>query len=178
MLTIRTLEPGDASTVARLHTASWRATYRGILRDDYLDGDIDSERLALWTQRLTAPDPRQQGWLAQVGTQPVGFAFVIGAHDPQWGMLLDNLHVLPGQQGLGIGRRLLHELTGWAQQHYPALGIYLWVYELNSRTRAWYERLGAEAIEHKVIPAPGGGTVAEWLYAWRDIEMLRRATSG
>ena len=58
----------------------------------------------------------------------------------------------------------------------PERGLYLWVYELNVRTRAYYERLGARQIERAVIPAPGSGTVAELRYAWPDIEVLHTAT--
>jgi len=62
------------------------------------------------------------------------------------------------------------------RMHYAGEGLYLWVYELNTRTRAYYERLGAQPIERAVIPAPGGGTVAEWRYAWPDVELLHAAT--
>ncbi len=60
--------------------------------------------------------------------------------------------------------------------HYPGEGLFLWVYELNARTRALYERLGAQKVEQAEITAPDGGTVVEWLYAWPQIEVLHRAT--
>ena len=62
------------------------------------------------------------------------------------------------------------------RMHYAGEGLYLWVYELNTRTRAYYERLGAQPIERAVIPAPGGGTVSEWRYVWPDVEVLHAAT--
>ena len=43
-IAIRPIVATDGATVADLHTASWRSAYRGMLRDDYLDGDIATER--------------------------------------------------------------------------------------------------------------------------------------
>jgi GNAT superfamily N-acetyltransferase len=116
--------------------------------------------------------------LALSATMAVGFAFAFpGAHE-RWGVLLDNLHVIPGQRGGGVGTQLLHALTGHVSTYHPREGLFLWVYELNTRTRAYYERLGAKQIERAEINASGGGTVAEWLYAWPDIEFLHMATRG
>ena len=52
MLEFRQAEASDARVIAELHAQSWRNTYRGMLRDDYLDGDILYERVALWEKRL------------------------------------------------------------------------------------------------------------------------------
>jgi ribosomal protein S18 acetylase RimI-like enzyme len=178
MLQIRTVTASDGEVIARLHTQSWRDSYRGILSDAYLDGDILGERQGLWRARLQSPQPGQVGLLAFNGTSAVGFAFAFpGAHE-RWGTLLDNLHVLPDQRGGGIGTQLLHALTGHVLAHYPGEGLFLWVYERNTRTRAYYERLGAKQIERAEITAPGGGAVAEWLYAWPDIAALHRGTRG
>ncbi|MEV4624151.1 GNAT family N-acetyltransferase [Asanoa sp. NPDC049573] len=49
----------DAPAVAALHADSWRRYYRGAYADAYLDGDIDADRLAIWSARLTAADSRR-----------------------------------------------------------------------------------------------------------------------
>jgi hypothetical protein len=56
----------------------------------------------------------------------------------------------------------------------PGQWLYLWVFEANARTRAFYERLGAIVLERAVVEAPGGGSVAEWRYAWPDVNALCR----
>jgi GNAT superfamily N-acetyltransferase len=178
MLEIRPVTAGDVEVMARIHAESWRDAYRGILRDEYLDGDILSERQALWRARFQRPKPGQVGLLALSGTIAIGFAFAFPGAHARWGTLLDNLHVLPSQRGGRVGTRLLHALTGHVMRHHPGEGLFLWVYELNTRTRMYYERLGAKQIERAEITAPGGGTVAEWLYAWPDVEALHMATRG
>ena len=42
----------DAERIARLHADSWRRTYRGLLQDEFLDGDVVTNRLAVWNDRL------------------------------------------------------------------------------------------------------------------------------
>jgi len=173
---LRPVIASDAEVIAGLHTESWRDAYRGILTDAYLDGDILPERQAHWRARLERPTPGQFGFLALREATPVGFAFAFPHADQRWGTHLDNLHVRPTVRGGGVGTRLLHAVTVHVLTHHPGEGLYLWVYELNVRTRAYYARLGAQPIERTVIAAPGGGTVAEWRYAWPDITGLHAAT--
>jgi hypothetical protein len=55
---LRPAAAGDAVAIAALHADSWRRSYRGALRDEYLDGDIVPERVAVWRSRLVdAPAP-------------------------------------------------------------------------------------------------------------------------
>jgi len=176
LLEIRSVTARDVEALARLHAESWRSAYRGILRDEYLDGDIFADRRMLWQSRLQGPTPGQFGLLALSDTVEVGFAFAFPGAHARWGTLLDNLHVHPDQRGGGIGTKLLHAVTGHVMTHYPGEGLFLWVYELNIRTRAFYERLGAQKIERAEITAPDGGTVTELLYAWSYLEVLHAAT--
>jgi hypothetical protein len=45
----------DAEQVALVHAGSWRRHYRGAYSDSYLDGDIVTDRLSVWSARLAAP---------------------------------------------------------------------------------------------------------------------------
>jgi len=49
---IRLSQAADARDIAKLHADSWRRHYRGAYSDRYLDGDLDADRLAVWTERL------------------------------------------------------------------------------------------------------------------------------
>ena len=175
---IRPINSNDIAAVAAVHAASWRSAYRGILRDDFLDGDLDADRVSLWKKRLSPLPQEHFGYLAFEAEQPIGFAFAFSAHDLVWGTLVDNLHVLPHVKGCGLGRRLLAELCAHAHAAHPAAGLFLWVYEQNTAARAFYERFGSEPVERAVIDAPGGGEVAAWRYAWpsanRALEALTR----
>jgi ribosomal protein S18 acetylase RimI-like enzyme len=47
----------DITAIASLHADSWRRYYRAAYADTYLDGDILTDRLKVWTTRLQQPDP-------------------------------------------------------------------------------------------------------------------------
>jgi ribosomal protein S18 acetylase RimI-like enzyme len=172
---IRLITRTDVAAVASIHAASWRCAYRGILRDDFLDGDLDSNRMALWEKRLGSPSPKHFGYLALQEELPVGFAFAFGEHDKQWGTLIDNLHVLPGSKSRGFGKRLLANLCEHADVALSKACLHLWVYEKNMGARGFYDSLGGELVEHATITAPDGGKVAECRYVWPSAKRLLEA---
>lgn len=117
---LRTALTSDASAIAWLHAQSWRIAYRGILSDDYLDGPLFENRLAVWQQRLREDDSQQQLVLL-TGKRDCLSGFVC-AHldaDPKWGALLDNLHVHPDHRRCGLGRRLMAAAAQWVKQQRP-----------------------------------------------------------
>ncbi len=156
----------DARAIAALHAESWRATYRGALRDDYLDGAILEERLGTWTVRLDHPAVNQHVVVAEDGAAIVGFACAYGRDDPRWGTQLDNLHVRRDAHGRGTGTRLVAATVAWCRTAYPEAGLYLWVLEQNHPARRFYERLGATDEEGDVWAAPDGGAVETRRYVW------------
>ena len=156
----------DADTIAAIHTASWRDSYRGMLRDEYLERDIESERRSVWQQRMEQLEVSHFGFIAEDDGMPVGFAFLKGVFDARWGTLLDNLHVLPGLKGQGIGRVLIEAAARETRDRYPGDPLYLWVFEKNMRARRFYARLGGREIERVIIEPPGGGKAPEWRIAW------------
>jgi GNAT superfamily N-acetyltransferase len=173
--------PSDAPAVAELHADSWRRHYRGAYADAFLDGDVVSDRLAVWADRLGAGgDPGgQHTVLAEQDGQLIGFAHTIFGKDAKWGALLDNLHVCHRHQRRGLGAQLLR-LSGEAvADHAPGSGLYLWVLEQNTRAQAFYQSLGGTSVERGEVPPPGGvpgrlnGSPACFRYVWLDPETLR-----
>ena len=163
----------DAEAVAGLHTENWRAAYRGILPDDYLDGPIVSERLELWRSRLNSPHVhRHFVLLAESGADLVGFVCVLLDEEPRWGACLDNLHVLPGWRGKGIGRALFGWAARWVTSIEPGWGMHLWVLEANLDARRFYEALGGEFVEHLHKRVVEGAIVASIRYFWPDLQAL------
>src|SRR6188472_2566946 len=144
-LLFRVAGPTDAEAVADLHAESWRRHYRGAYSDAFLDGDVGSDRLAVWTGLLREPDPNRFTLLAEDGSL-VGFANTVFDDDPTWGALLDNLHVADWHKRRGVGSRLL-ALTAEAVVERPeGTGLYLWVLEQNVDARAFYEARGGSCV--------------------------------
>ena len=105
---LRTATSADAGAVADLHAESWRRHYRGAYDDDFLDGDVFSERRAVWAQRLAHIDPEAaRTILIEEDGRVLGFSHVMFDDDPTWGALVDNLHVVFGRKRGGIGTALM-----------------------------------------------------------------------
>ena len=174
----RPIAETDADIVAALHAASWRDSYRGMLSDAYLDSDVVADRRAVWDQRLQQLHPSHFGFVAELAGKPVGFVFLKGLLDPKWGTLLDNIHVLPGLKGQGIGRVLMEVAVRETSRRYPSDGIYLWVFEQNAPARRFYARLGGKEVERVIIEPPGGGSIPEWRVVWDSPHSLLSRTAG
>ncbi len=172
VVTIRRMTADDVETVAAGHVASWRSAYRGIMATDYLDERAPANRRAHWTARLTAPQPRQSGFIAEQASTPVGFAFLFGDEDARYGTLLDNLHVWPAARSTGIGRALMAAVAGEVLAQGWQRGLYLWVFEANAGARRFYERHGGAAVEHAPLATADGLTHPAVRYAWADASVL------
>jgi GNAT superfamily N-acetyltransferase len=157
----------DAPVIAALHAESWRNAYRGLYRDEFLDGPVFEERLWFWNERLAEPYPeRRHVLLATAGDERVGFACVLLDADPAWSPLLDNLHVKPAYKGHGIGARLLTASREWIALAAPGEPMHLWVMEGNTDARRFYDRQGGTVAERSIVEyGPGKGQVV-LRYVW------------
>jgi len=173
----RTAGAEDAGPIARLHAASWRDAYSKILDAEFLAGPIEAERLDFWTHRLAQADARLRVLVALDGEAVVGFTCVIVNDDAIWGSRVDNLHVVPSRRGGGIGERLLKEAAIELAEASEGRGLYLWVFEANTKGRRFYERLGAQTVERSSsqIPSACGKPVLR-LY-WPDARTLAIGSS-
>ena len=171
-LCFRLAGASDAREVAALHADSWRRHYRGAYSDDFLDGDVHTDRLAVWTKRLGEPDRPSRTIVAEDGERLLGFAHTVFEEDPRWGALLDNLHVVHGEKRRGIGSRLM-ALTGRAVLERDT-GLYLWVLEQNVDAQAFYASRGGRRVERVVIPPSSmlNGSPVALRYAWSDPRLL------
>jgi len=166
MIEYRRAKRDDADAIAHLHARIWRESFRGIFPDAFLDGELPEERIRVWRARLRRPPANQLVQLAFDGPRLLGFVCAYGAHDPQWGSFVDNLHVAQESQGRGIGASLLRQAATWLAAHHADRGVYLLVLEANAGARRFYESLGARNAA--VFPAEihGGAVAPSCRYTW------------
>lgn len=172
MLIVRAATPLDIADIAALHVASWRATYRGALSDEYLETMAPADRLALWRARLSNPAPSQHVLVAEHEGTLVGFICLYDAHDPQWGTLIDNLHVHQSFKRRGIGARLMTEAADWCRARHPSQGLYLWVLDMNGAAQTFYRHLGATQADAAIWSSPDGGAVPQSRYFWQAPDIM------
>jgi GNAT superfamily N-acetyltransferase len=169
--------PNDATAVACLHADSWRRHYRGAYSDDFLDGGVEADRIEVWARRLRTDSADTTTILAEDDGVLIGFVCVIFDEDPQWGSLVDNLHVAFTQKRAGVGTKLMAEAARSVIRHGPG-GMYLWVLEQNVDAQAFYQARGGVFADQRLVPAPGGvagrlnGSPIGLRYVWRDPAVL------
>lgn len=146
----------DAAAIAALHADSWRRHYRGAYSDAFLDGDVEADRLAVWTSRLGVDDPFRHTVVVHDDDKLVGFVHVVLNDDPCWGSLIDNLHVTYSLKRRGLGSRLMKLASAAVVEKAPGSGMYLWVLEQNTDAQAFYRSLGGVEVERAFVGAPGG----------------------
>ena len=171
---LRPMRADDADTVAALHATSWRSAYRGILHDDYLDREVDADRQAVWRERLQgqAAEPAFGIVADDAQGQMIGFAYVMLDNDPQWGTLVDNLHVHPDAKGGGIGRQLLQAVVRELGPGHRQRPLFLWVLDANEPAKRFYARLGAEFTDQAMSTPFDGRPKLKWRCVWRDPSTL------
>lgn len=133
----------DAPDLARVHVASWRAAYRGIMPDAVLDELSEEAFEARWRQSVE--QAQRSTLVGEVGGQVIGFASTGPSRDADAVPLhtgeLYGLYLDPRVWGQGMGRALcnaaLQKLL--VDEFVEAT---LWVLEANVRARSFYEQLG------------------------------------
>lgn len=171
---LRRAAPGDAGSVARLHADSWRRHYRGAYADTFLDGDVESDRLQVWAERLSAPEATASTILAEDEGRVVGFVHVIFDDDAQYGSLIDNLHVAFDRKRAGIGTQLMSQAAA-AVLGREAGGLYLWVFEQNTAAQTFYEARGGRPTGRRRVSDTAeqlNGSPVVLRYAWSDPAIL------
>ena len=164
---------GDVEAIAALHADSWRRHYRGAYSDAFLDGDVLADRRSIWSARFTQSAQWDQCTvIAEHEGTVAGFAHTFLEYDPQWGALLDNLHVRHDLKRSGIGARLMAETARAVIERTPSSGLYLWVLEQNKAAQAFYDSRGGKCVGRGESEPPGGGTVIGLRYVWPDPSAL------
>lgn len=173
IVSLRRADAGDADTIAALHSESWRSAYGGLVPDDLLVHTAPAERLATWRARF-APDAAAplDAVLARVDGIPAGFACLLPDAEPQHGVYLDNLHVLPRFHGLGLGKRLMAWCAEGAARR-PGAPLFLYVLDGNVQAREFYRRLdGIESAPFDDTFPGSSLTVAVRRVSWPDVGAL------
>jgi GNAT superfamily N-acetyltransferase len=170
---IRPARPEDCASIATVHVAAWRETFRGLLPEAVIAAQDQAAREAFWRPRLEAPPPDSAVLVAEEG--PGGPLVAFGACGPQRGTELPfpgefhALYVLRRAQRAGIGRALMRGMAACLLGHgFDAAS--LWVLRANLAARAFYTELGGTLAGARENPELGGAP--EVAFAWRDLRAL------
>ncbi|MCP9758872.1 N-acetyltransferase [Aquitalea sp. S1-19] len=162
----------DARTLAEMHLASWRHCYGHLLCKQWLDSPSAlAERIQYWEKDLQAGKKRIE--LAMCGDRPIALSEADRSPDANGEVFLDNLHVLPGWQGQGLGQALLARLLDTLGGKTDTRTLALTVVAENQPARAFYRAKGGNEKAGGVHQYGDGSVLSLLRVEWRDLLALR-----
>jgi ribosomal protein S18 acetylase RimI-like enzyme len=168
---VRLATVGDAADIARVHVASWRTTYRGMLPDDFLASLSEEHYTERWKRVISEGSSR-----VHVVDEPKGriVGFASGgrerAGESTFAGELYAIYVLDSAQRLGHGRELVRAIAG-ALREMRLPDMIVWVLRDNAAARRFYERLGGTYVRSQPITI-GSATLEEVSYGWRALDEI------
>lgn len=142
---IRPATVEDAEEIARVHVASWRVAYEGLMPAGYLQSLDVQARAERWRSTLAATDAKARVLVGEAGDGLVGFIAVGACRDEPTSCILSGevtaIYLDPAHWGQGLGRGLLAAGRSSLVDMGFADAI-LWVLDTNARARAFYEADG------------------------------------
>lgn len=175
---IRKAETADIPTIAALHIEGWKGAYGGIVDQGYLDSLTLEQRIADWTQWMTAGE--SEVYLAEEDGQAAGFVVIGRTKTPPPGSSpirpshsgeIYALYLPPAMWRRGIGTALIKHAARELKERKHAT-VCLWVLDANVRAKAFYEKMGGQKIGNKMIEI-GPSRLKEVCYGWKDTTALR-----
>lgn len=166
---IREAGPEDAEAIARVHLASWKTTYPGIIPQAHIDGLRVEDGIARWRERLVEGGP-----LTLVAEDEAGvFGFASGGAIVHFVDGFDGelgaIYLLASHQGRGAGAQLVREMARRLRdQGFRSMAV--WVLRDNPAC-GFYARMGGVRVAEQTIEI-GGAALPEVAFGWRQIETL------
>jgi ribosomal protein S18 acetylase RimI-like enzyme len=161
----------DADGIARVHVASWRTTYLGLLSDDFLSSLSEESYTDRW--RRVIGDGLSRVFVVGDDAEIVGFASCGRERAGETGFSgeLYAIYILDSAQRQGHGRELVRSVAG-ALREMKLPDMIVWVLRDNTAARNFYERLGGAYVRAQPITI-GTSTLEEVSYGWRSLDEIR-----
>ncbi|TAM60193.1 MAG: GNAT family N-acetyltransferase [Chloroflexota bacterium] len=159
----------EAEAIARVHVRAWRAAYRGILPQPYLDGLDVASRAGSWGREMSTLPEERRPWVAIVDGRILGFCVAGPARDEDLGARCAEVYAIyvdPECWAIGVGRALLDHQLAFLRRRGHAEAC-LWVLAANTRAIGFYEHGRWAADGRRRSITIGGQEVEEVRYRVR-----------
>lgn len=153
--------------IARLHLASWRSAYHGIVPDAFLEGVTLQSRVTRWHAALSAEEsPGTETIVAVDGPTILGVCSFGPRRQPLSSTTgeIYALHVLPASRRGGLGTMLLDE-AGRRLVERGFRWAFLWVLRENMDARRFYELRGWSLAGEEWVEERDGYSIPEVGYS-------------
>lgn len=165
---IRSAVPSDVPGIANVQISTWRATYRGLVPDAYLDAMDHATQQDYWRSLLSENDGDFVLVAESQDREIAGFACAGLNRDAEraYAAELHKLYLAPEWQGRGVGRRLVERTVDSLLQQ-DLTSMVVWVLGGNP-FRKFYESVGGVYVSERTIEI-GGAPLLDVAYGWRNL---------
>ena len=132
-MNVRIANPEDSNIVGNVHSMAWKSAYRGIFPDEYIDGDTASKRSEEFLDSVK--DDRCTYFLLEEAGQAAG---IVKIREEDNTLEIESIYILDEYRGKGLGRQFID----FIKTYRPQADIFLWVLEVNTNARRFYENNG------------------------------------
>ncbi|GHU80548.1 N-acetyltransferase [Clostridia bacterium] len=147
------------AAIGEIYASSWKAAYRGLVPQDYLDG-LSGKR---WSDTLA--NSKHDAFVVMEKDRYIGTSSVCAARDDRmsgWGEVV-SIYLLPEYFGKGYAKPLF-DFAVAALSDKGFEDIYLWVLEGNIRAQRFYEKNGFQKNGDGAALSIGGKKLTELRY--------------
>ena len=132
-MNIRKALPEDSSVVGRVHSDAWKSAYRGIFPDDYIDNDNASKRAEEFLESVK--DGKCTYFILEENGLAAG---IVKTCEDNNSLEIESIYILEEHRGKGLGGQFID----YIKTYKPYDSIFLWVLEVNTKARRFYEQNG------------------------------------
>ena len=132
-MNVRIADQKDSNIVGNVHFMAWKSAYRGIFPDEYIDSDTPSKRSEEFLDSVK--DDRCTYFLLEEAGQAAG---IVKIREEDNTLEIESIYILDEYRGKGFGRQFID----FIKTYRPQADIFLWVLEVNTNARRFYENNG------------------------------------
>jgi GNAT superfamily N-acetyltransferase len=165
----------DINDLSEILMSGWQESYRGIIRDSWVDGLSVDEFIEKWRSwlseeglkvKIARDDEGEASGFVSYGklkTPPPGSSPI----RPLYSSEIYGLYVVPACMRQGLGRRLFNcAVKDLIETGHKSLC--LWTFEKNKRASEFYKSLGGQRCGKRDVSV-GPDQAREICYGWREI---------
>jgi ribosomal protein S18 acetylase RimI-like enzyme len=171
LMPIRRAQPDDTTVITQIRITCWKATYGGIIPDDFLTPAFIGSFVEQRHQSL--PESEESSFVAVDEDQQI-MGYTIGGptlnpHLPFEGEVYE-IYLLPHMQKRGLGQALMRCIVcELVARGYRSMMLH--VLADNRQARRFYEQSQGQLIEHRSLDI-NGTIVHDVGYGWTDIKKI------
>ena len=171
-ITIRTAKLDDAKDIANVHATAWQESYKGIIKQSFLDKIDVKKRLQKWQKILSNDKPKNAHYVAEQNQSIIGFIACGPCRTPQdydcEGEIYA-IYVLDHAKKQGIGKKLFQQAAQYLKaENMNSMNVI--VLKDNLPACGFYKAMGGTLHKNNISVEIDGQSYLECIYIYKNLK--------